>query len=212
MDLKKIYAKMFYWMFVGLLVTFLTAYTVSQNTAFLVNVFNFWWLFALLEIGLVIWLSAGITKMKPMTARILFIVYSLVTGLTFGSIFIIYKLTSIIFIFLVTAGLCLLMGLLGHFTKLDLSKLGTFLFIGLIGIILCSVINIFVGSESFSLGIAIVTVIIFLIYVAYDIKKVSHLLEILPEDNLAIYGALQLYLDFINIFLSLLRLFGKGRD
>ena len=107
----------------------------------------------------------------------------------------------------------LIFALIGYFTKLNLTKIGTYLFMILIGAIICGLINMFVGSEVLDLGLTIVCLIVFILYVAYDINKIKrNLYAISEEDNLAIFGALQLYLDFINIFLRLLRLFGKSRD
>ena len=151
--------------------------------------------------------------MQPLTAKILFCAYSFLTGLTFSSIFVIYEITSIIFVFGITALLFLIFALIGYFTKIDLTKIGIYLFMALLGVIICSIINMFVGSETFDLGITIICLLIFIIYIAYDIQVVKrNLYQIPEEDNLAIYGALQLYLDFINIFLRLLQLFGNRRN
>ena len=148
--------------------------------------------------------------MKPLTAKIMFLLYSVVTGLTFASVFVVYDITSIIYVFLATALIMLVFAALGYFTKLDLTKLSTFLFMAIIGILIMSIINMFIGNEQLSLGICIISVLVFIVYIAFDVQKVKQLYEqnVLPEDNLAIYGALQLYLDFINIFLDLLRIFG----
>lgn len=209
MELKRTYSKVFAWMFIGLLVTFLTGYIVSVNENMLIAVFekNLWILFSIIEIVLVIFLSARIRKMSSTTARICFILYSFVTGLTFSSIFITYKISSIIYVFGITAILFGIFALIGRFTKIDLSKLGTFLFMALIGIVICSIINIFLKSEGFDLGITIISLIVFIGYTAYDVQKIKLLQNSFEsEDNLAICGALELYLDFINIFLDLLRL------
>jgi len=211
---NKIFSKIFFWMFIGLAITFGIGYYVSLNANMLYNVFSSYYIFLIIaEIGVVIWLSAGIRKMKPTTAKILFCLYSFITGLTFSSIFVVYKMTSIVSVFGITALLFLIFALIGYFTNIDLTKLGTYLFMVLIGIIICSLINMFVGSETFDLGITIVALIIFIVYVAYDIQIIKrNLYTFEEEDNLAIFGALQLYLDFINIFLRLLQLFGKSRD
>ena len=148
-----------------------------------------------------------------MTAKILFCVYSLLTGLTFSSIFVVYQITSIVYVFGITSLIFLIFALIGYFTKIDLTKIGIYLFMALFGVIICSIINMFVGSETFNLGLTIICLIIFIIYIEYDIQIIKrNLYMITEEDNLAIYGALQLYLDFINIFLRLLQLFGRGRD
>ena len=149
--------------------------------------------------------------MSATSAKLLFSAYSFETGLTFSSIFIVYEISSIIYVFLATSLIMLIFALLGYFTKIDLTKLGTFLIMAIVGIIIMSIINIFVGNESFSLGIAIASVIIFVGFIAYDVQKIKNLYDtdLIPEENLAIYGALQLYLDFINIFIDLLRIFGR---
>lgn len=211
---NKIFSKIFFWMFVGLAITFGVGYYVSLNENMLYNVFSSYYIFLIIaEIGVVIWLSARIRKMKPTTAKVLFCLYSFITGLTFSSIFVVYQITSIVFVFGITAIIFLIFALIGYFTKMDLTKIGTYLFMILLGVIICSIINIFVGSETFDLGITIVCLIVFIVYTAYDIQIIKrNLYNITEEDNLAIYGALQLYLDFINIFLRLLQLFGKSRD
>jgi len=211
---NKIFSKIFFWMFIGLAITFGVGYYVALNENMLYNVFSSYYIFLIIaEIVVVIWLSARIRKMSPTTAKILFCLYSFITGLTFSSIFVVYRMTSIISVFGITALIFLIFALIGHFTKIDLSKLSVYLFMALIGIIICSIINMFVGSETFDLGITIVALIVFIIYVAYDIQLIKrNLYQISEEDNLAIYGALELYLDFINIFLRLLQLFGKSRD
>lgn len=211
---NKLFSKVFMWMFIGLAITFGIGYYVSINPNMLFNVFgSYYWLLIIAELVVVIWLSARIRKMKPTTAKLLFCAYSFLTGLTFSSIFVIYEISSIIYVFGITALLFLIFALIGYFTKIDLTKIGVYLFMILLGVIICSIINIFVGSETFDLGITIVCLIVFIIYIAYDMQVIKRNLYLIPEeDNLAIYGALQLYLDFINIFLRLLQLFGRSRD
>lgn len=211
---NKIFSKVFMWMFIGLAITFGTGYYVSVNPNMIFNVFgSYYWILIIAEIVVVIWLSARIRKMKPMTAKILFCLYSFLTGLTFSSIFVVYQITSIVYVFGITSIIFLIFALIGYFTKIDLTKLGTYLFMALLGVIICSIINIFVKSSAFDLGLTIICLIIFIAYIAYDVQIIKrNLYMITEEDNLAIYGALQLYLDFINIFLRLLQLFGKGRD
>lgn len=209
-------AKTFGWMFIGLLVTFLTGYVISMNPNMLLNVMSTTGLIliVIIEFALVIFLSARITKMKPITAKISFLLYSFVSGLTFSSIFIAYEMSSIIFVFLITAVLFAIMAVVGAFTKIDLTKLGTYLLMALFGVILCTIVNIFLNSASVDLFISIIIVIIFIGFTAYDVQKISRLSEmnLIAEDNLAIYGALELYLDFINLFLQLIRFFGKAND
>ena len=213
MELREVYSKMFGWMFIGLLVTFLTGYVVSNSYDILLLVVQIPFLiYAIIEIGLIIFFSLKIRTMSSITAKICFLLYSFVTGLTFSYLFLAYELYSLIYVFGITSLLFGTFALIGYFTKIDLSKISTFLFMGLFAIIICSLINMFIGNETFDLILTIIGIVIFLGYTAYDIQKVKYNLGIFPEDNLAIYGALELYLDFINLFLKLLSLFGKKRD
>ena len=210
---SKIMSKVFLWMCIGLAVTFVTGRLIANSPDAIEEIFtgNKVFILAIVEIVLVIWLSARIQKMSATSAKILFILYSFVTGLTFSSIFIVYEISSIIYVFLATSLIMLIFAMLGYFTKIDLTKLGTFLMMAIIGIIIMAIINIFVGNEQFSIGLAIASVVIFVGFIAFDVQKIKRMYEsnMIPEDNLAIYGALQLYLDFINIFIDLLRLFGR---
>lgn len=210
---SSIMSKVYLWMFIGLAVTFATGSIIAGNPDLILTIFKGVNVFilALVEIGLVILLSARITKMKASTAKILFILYSFVTGLTFSSIFIVYSVSSIINVFLITSLIMLVFSCLGYYLKLDLTKIGVFLLMILIGIIIASIVNIFLGSDQLTFIITIVSVIVFVIYIAYDVQKIKYLQDTIPEENLAIYGALQLYLDFINIFIDLLQLFGDNR-
>ena len=211
---NKVYSKLFLWMFAGLAVTFATAFYTSTNTDALSAIFGkgMYFVFAIIELGLAIFLGLRITKMNPTTARICYLLYTFLTGLTFSSIFVAYKLTSIIMTFGITAGLFLIFAILGMTTKLDLRKLGTYLMMLLFGVIICSIINIFVGSSSFDLGISIVSIIVFLGFIAYDMQKIQRLEGLVPDENLPILGAFELYLDFINVFVDLLRIFGDSKD
>lgn len=213
MDSSKIMPKVFLWMFIGLAVTFLTGSYIANDPSLILDLFTGGSVFLIFiaELAIVIFLTARIHKMKPTTAKIMFLLYSFITGLTFASVFVVYDISSIMYVFLATALIMLVFGVIGYTTKMDLTKLSSFLFMAIIGILIMSLINIFVGSEEFSLGICIISVIVFIIYIAFDVQKVKQLYEqnALPEENLAIYGALQLYLDFINIFLDLLRIFGN---
>ena len=212
--MNNILSKVFLWMFVGLLLTFVTGYYVSTNEFAIGRIMNgpIYIVLAVIEIILVIFLSARITKMSSTTAKICFLLYSFITGLTFGAIFIAYEVGSIIYTFLITAVLFGLFALFGKVTKIDLTKIGSYLIIGLIGVIIVSIINIFLKSSGLELLLSIVTIIIFLGMTAYDIQKIGKLEGVIPEENLPIYGALQLYLDFINIFIELLKFFGKAKD
>lgn len=213
--MNRVFSKMFLWMFLGLMVTFGVAYFLSQNDTMMYNLFSGkkYMIVWIAEIVVVMVLSLRIRKLSVMSARILFILYSLLTGVTVSTIFIVYSISSIIYVFLITSVLFLIFGLIGYFTKLDLSKLGSILMMALLGSLICVFINIFVRSETFDLVTTIIMVLIFLGYIAYDINVIkNNYRDIQDEDKLVIYGALSLYLDFINLFLRLLRLFGKSND
>ena len=211
---NKLISNVFVWMFIGLLVTFATGYFISTNERMLISVFSSgsYIAFAIVELILVIVLSARIRKLKPTTCKVMFLLYSFVSGLTFSSIFVAYKMTSIIYVFLISALIFGIFALIGYKTKVDLTKIGTYLFMGLLAAIIVAIINFFVGNAMVDLVISVVIVVIFSGVTAYDIQKIKHMSNSsIPEENLAIYGALELYLDFINIFLNLLRLFGDDR-
>ena len=208
---NKLIAKSFMWMFIGLLVTFVTGYVICLNEqALALTLSGFYFIAVIVELVLVVILSRNIFKMKSLTAKIMFIIYSMVTGFTFASIFVVYEMASIIFVFALAALLFGIMALVGYYTNIDLSKFSSYLIFGLIGVIIASIINIFWINDTFTTIICIISILIFLGFTAWDIQKIKRL--DINNENVAIYGALQLYLDFINIFLDLLRLFGKERD
>lgn len=209
---NKIFSKIYGWMFIGLLISFITGYYVSLKPNMVYNMANGYWILAIIEIGVCIWLSAGIRKMQPTTAKILFCLYSFLTGLTLSFIFIAFKLDSIIYVFGITSAVFAVMALIGTYTNIDLTKLGTILFMGLIGIILASLINLIIGSQTLDLGITIIGIIIFTLYIAYDVNKIKYIASSFEEDKAAILCAFELYLDFINLFIKLIRIFGKERD
>ena len=211
---KKILPEVFGWMFLGLLITFITAYIVSINTNMLIKIYSggFYWVFVIAELILAGVLSIRIGKMKGITATCLYLFYTFLTGLTLSLIFVAYEMSSIIIVFLVTALLFGIFALIGKFTKIDLSKFGTYLFMGLIGILILYLINIFIANGTINIIGCILGIIIFLGYVAFDIQRILKSEGTLENRNLAIIGAFSLYLDFINIFIDLLNLFGNSKD
>ena len=211
---KNIFAKVFLWMFIGLLITFGTSFYVSTQEFLAWNVLKLGWVWFIIELAIVIFLAARITKMSSFTAKLSFALYSFVTGLMLSYIFIIFSLPSILLVFGAAALMFGVFGLYGYFTKVDLTKISSILAMGLVGIIIVSLINIFLGNAMVDTIISIVGIVIFTLFVVYDIQKIKSFSSFsnIPTDNLAIYGALQLYLDFINIFLHLLNLFGNSRD
>ena len=215
MEDNKLISKSFLWMCIGLLVTFVTGFGVASNERMLENIFNgsSFWLFVVLEFVLVIVLSWRCMKMSPVAAKICFILYAFVSGLTFSSIFVVYDIASIMMVFLVSSVIFGVMAFIGYKTNVDLTKLGFYLMMGLIAVIIVSVINIFIGSNGLEIALSIICVLLFIGITAFDVQKIKSLEESgLPEDNLAIYGALELYLDFINIFIDLIRIIGENKD
>lgn len=212
---NKLFAKVFLWMFLGLFVTGGTSFYVASNPTMLLNIFgtSTYFILILIEFAVVIFLSMRIHKMSAITAGTCFILYSLLTGTTLASILVVYELPSIITMFVFTSILFLIFGLIGFCTKINLSKIGNILFMMLLGVIIVSLINLFMNASLLDIIVCAIGVVVFLGLVAYDIQKIKNMAEITDnENNMAIYGALELYLDFINIFLYLLRLFGKSRD
>ena len=207
---NRVYSKTFLWMFIGLLVTFLTGLYTSNNIDALSVIFTKggYWVLVILEIVLAIFLGVRIHKMNPTTAKVVFLLYAFISGLTFSALFIVYKVSSIIMIFGVTSALFLIFALIGRYTKLDLSKIGTFLLMMLFGVIILSIISVFVPG--LNLMVAIIGLVVFLGYVAYDVQMIKRRSEFLDEDNAAIISAFELYLDFINVFVDLLRIFGDS--
>lgn len=211
--MNKLYSKVYGWLFAGLLLTFATGAFLSSYENAMINLMNGvgYIVILLVEFGLAIFLSARIHKMSGATATFCYLLYSFVTGITFSTIFMAFEMKSLILIFLITAIVFGIFALFGTFTNLSLDKLGNTLLMMLLGIIIASLINIFVGSNTMDIIICIIGMIVFIGYISYDMKKLPVLFDSLGEENGAIYGAFQLYLDFINIFIYLLRLFG-GND
>ena len=213
--MNQLLSKTFLWMFVGLIVTFLTGYIVSINENMLLSIFGgpLFWLIIILEFALVIYFSARVHKMKPITAKICFLLYSFVSGLTFSSVFVGFEISSVMYVFLIAAVVFAIFGAIGYFVNVDLSRISTFLIMGLLAIIICSFVNLFLANSTFDLIVSIIALIIFFGFTAYDIQKVKILSNAgMNNDVVAINGAFELYLDFINIFLHLLSIIGNSRD
>jgi FtsH-binding integral membrane protein len=202
------------WMAGGLVLTAAAAMWVVFSPAMKQLIFGtpLRWVLLIGELGLVFYLSARITKMSAATAASVFLVFSLLNGLTLSAIFFVYTNAAIYQAFFTAAGMFGAMSVYGMVTKRDLTSWGSFFFMGLIGIIICSVVNFFLKSSALGFAISIIGVFVFLGLTAYDTQKLKSYATA-PElrENLAVYGALALYLDFINLFLMLLRLFGGNR-
>jgi hypothetical protein len=174
------------------------------------------WIVMLAPLAFVLVLSFGIQRMSAGTAMLLFWIYAAVMGLSLGSIFLVYTGTSIARVFFITAATYGAMSLYGYTTRSDLSGFGSFLLMGLIGIVIASLVNIFIGSSALQLAISIIGVIVFVGLTAYDTQRIKemYLESDTPEiaGKKAVLGALALYLDFINLFMMLLQLFGQRRQ
>ncbi len=212
--MKKVYMKMT----VALLVTAIVSFFCSASATFqqfMITNRWFMWLMIILEFGIVIGVSAGIQKLSSATATGLFYLFAVVNGLMLAPIFWVYTMTSIAKTFFITAGTFGAMSVFGYTTNQDLTKVGNILFMALIGLVIASVVNIFTHSSTLEWIITIAGVIIFVGLTAWDTQQLKRMAMVTPSDQigrLATLGALSLYLDFINLFLYLLRIFGSSRD
>ena len=212
--MKRVYVKMF----LGLLVTAFTALFCIQSPAviqfFQLHSWAMWVLFGV-ELVIVMSVSGGLNRMNPALATLLFYVFAVVNGLMLAPIFWVYTGASIAKTFFITAGTFGAMSIFGYTTNQDLSKIGNILFMALIGLIIASVVNIFTHSSTLDWIISIAGVIIFVGLTAWDTQQIKRMAQVMPADQigrLATLGALSLYIDFINLFLYLLRFFGSSRD
>ena len=211
--------KVYVWMSLALIITGITAYGVASSpgliTAFYTNQMLMWGV-VIAVFALVFALSAAINRLSLSVATLLFVVYSVLNGVMFSSIFLVYTMSSVANVFFITAGTFAAMAAYGYFTKSDLTTLGKYLFMALIGLVIATVVNIFVGSSMLSLVISYAGVLIFVGLTAYDSQKIKQMLAQQVDadetaQKIALFGALTLYLDFINLFLYLLRLLGNRR-
>ncbi|MEZ4776446.1 MAG: Bax inhibitor-1/YccA family protein [Bacteroidia bacterium] len=211
--------QVFVTMSLGLLITGMAAWYVAQSPAlisfFLTGIMK--WIVMFAPLGFVLFLSARIHKMSFTAASLTFATYSLVTGISLSFIFLVFNIGVISQTFFITAGTFGAMAIIGLTTKVDLSKYSTILYMALIGIIIASVVNLFLGSSMFDFIISVAGVVIFCGLTAYDTQKLMEIgMHADPESEstkkIALMGALTLYLDFINLFLFLLRIFGGNRD
>lgn len=212
--------KVFVWMTLALAITGLTAYGVATSPALLSLIFSskvtFFGLI-IAEFALVFAISGAINRLSLSTATMLFILYSVINGATLSSIFFAFSVATIGKVFFITAGTFGAMALVGYTTKTDLTSMGKLLFMALLGIIIASVVNMFVASSGLDLILSYVGVLVFVGLTAYDTQKIKQMCQAAPDagesaQKLALIGALSLYLDFINLFLYLLRIFGNNRD
>jgi uncharacterized protein len=174
------------------------------------------WLVMLAPLGLVMWLSFGINRMSAAMAQGLFWLYAALVGLSLAAVFLIFTGASIARVFFITAGTFAAMSLYGYTTKRDLAQFGSFLFMGLIGIIIASLVNMFIGSTALQFAISVIGVIVFTGLTAWDTQSIKEMYVAYDDGQIAgkkaVMGALRLYLDFINLFMMLIQLLGVRRD
>lgn len=220
MDLvQSFFMQVYGWMFLGLLTTGALAYYTTTSETLLNLIFGnpyAIWVLLIAQLGLVMGISGAIRTLSYSVAGFLFFIYSALMGLTLSSIFLVYTSESISTVFFITAGTFGAVSIYGYFTKADLTKMGSILFMALIGLIIASVVNIFLQNPTLYWILSYAGVLIFVGLTAYDTQKLKNLVYSSNADSdtinkLAILGALTLYLDFINLFLYLLRIFGKRR-
>ncbi len=212
--MRRVYIKMFLGMLVTALVSWWCYVTPAVIQFFAAHSGMIWGLF-IAELVLVFAISGGTNRMSSGTATLLFYLFSVVNGVALFPIFLAYTHVSIAKTFFITAGTFGAMSIFGYVTKQDLTRWGSMLFMALIGLIICSVINIFTKSSTFDWIISAAGVLIFIGLTAWDTQKIKQMAAVAPLESagkLATLGALSLYLDFINLFLYLLRFFGNSRD
>lgn len=212
--MKRVYFKMFLGLLVTAFVSLFCANSMSYMQFMATNSWFYWGLF-IAEIALVFFLSARLTRMSSSTATLLFYAFAAINGLALAPIFLVYTATSIAKTFFICAGTFGAMSVYGYFTTKDLTKWGTFLIYALFGLIIASVVNIFTKSSTLDWIISIAGVLIFIGLTAWDTQKIKQMALATPASfvgHLATIGALTLYLDFINLFIYLLRFFGNQRD
>ncbi len=217
---KTFLAGVFGWMFLALGITALTSWVFASSPQLISLLYTktgitvLGWVVMLAPIGFVIWMSAGYQRLAASTMALVFIVYSILMGMSLSFVFLAFTGTSIATTFLVTGGMFGVMAVLGYTTKTDLTRFGALLFMALIGLIIAMVVNWFMHSTGMSYIISFVGVLIFTGLTAYDVQKLKRIGSGMVEGaegtrKMTIMGALALYLDFINLFLFLLRFFGN---
>ena len=210
-------SRVYGWMFLGLLLTAGTAVVVASSPVLIKTLILNRGLFLVMifgQLGLVIYLSARVHKMAPATAAMLFLLYSALVGVTTSTIFLVYTGTSIVSAFVIAGGMFGAMAVFGSLTKRSLAGVGQFMFMGLIGLIIAMVVNLFLFNDMLSFVISVVGVVVFTGLTAWDAQRLKQMAVALPDGRVGAYavvGALSLYLDFINLFFFILRLMGGRR-
>ena len=213
--LRQYMLRVYNYMTGGVALTGVVAYLVANSPTMLNAIYGtpLQWVVMLAPLGFVMVLSFGVNRLSPMMAQVLFWAFAAVMGVSLSYIFLAYTQGSIARVFFISAGMFAAMSLYGYTTKRDLTGIGSFLIMGLIGIILASIVNIFLGSTALGWAISIIGVLVFTGLTAYDTQRIKHQYDALDDASIAtkkaVMGALSLYLDFINLFLMLLRLLGN---
>jgi hypothetical protein len=215
-------AQVFSYMALALVVSGVMAWWFGNDMSKLSYLINFetgghtilGWVVMFAPLGLVFLMGGLVEKMSGTALLVTFIAFATIMGISLSYIFLIYSIGAITNVFFITAGVFGIMAVAGYTTKTDLTKLGSILFIGLIGIVLASLVNLFLKSDTMSYVVSIISVVVFTGLTAYDVQKLKRMGEVVASgteaaQKMALMGALSLYLDFINLFLALLRLFGR---
>lgn len=209
--------KVYVWMTLALVITGFTAYAVATSPGLLMAIVgNRFVLLGLIvaELALVVGISGAINRLSLAVATLMFVLYSVINGATLSVVFLVFTMSSITSVFFITAGTFATMALVGYTTKKDLTSMGRMLFMALIGLVIATVVNMFMRSSGLDMILNYVGVLVFVGLTAYDTQKIKE--QLMMADNMgeaaqkvALVGALTLYLDFINLFLYLLRILGK---
>ncbi|KAF5049221.1 Inner membrane protein YbhL [anaerobic digester metagenome] len=214
-------AKVFSWMFAALIITAVVSFLFGSQESLIRLLYNesgmtiLGWIVMFAPVGLVLLMSLGYNKLSATAMSVIFIIYAALMGASLGFIFLVYQLGTIGLAFIVTAGMFAIMAIAGYTTKMDLTKFGNILMIALVAIVIGSVVNMFMRNDTMDFIICIVGVLVFTGLIAYDMQRIKQNAEYAmanPEagKKMAVFSALSLYLDFINLFLMLLRLFGRN--
>ena len=220
---KTFMANVFLWMTLAMVITAITAYWFASDQALIGALFNsetgqmsgLGWFVLLTPLGFVLLMSFGYQKLSPGIMTLLFLVFSVLIGMSLSFILIVYTAASVYKTFAIAAGMFGIMAVTGYTTKTDLTKFGSLMFMGLIGVIIAMIANFFLQSTTLEYIISVIGVLVFTGLTAYDVQKLKRIgsqpMDAKSTRKLAIMGALTLYLDFINLFLFLLRLLGARR-
>ena len=209
--------KVYVWMTLALVITGFTAYGVATSPGILQAIYSnqiLFWGMIIAEFALVIGVSAAINRLSLTVATLMFILYSVINGALLSYIFLAYTASSIATVFFITAGTFGAMAFIGYTTKTDLSKMGKIVMMALIGLVIATLVNLFIKSSGFTMILSYVGVLVFVGLTAYDTQKIKQMLLQAPDagegaQKIALLGALSLYLDLINLFIYLLRIFGR---